>query len=199
MLARKIVTVAMIMLVATAGLSIGRMGIGRTLWDWSWTRVLRFVVMSVSTTQLYTFPSTYMKMVSDSSVHLSVCLSVCLICLSMCRSVCLSDCLLICPTVCSSADSSVLCFIQWTDNLTTHFQEQLETIEGKASFQYIGTSTGLLKFYPGTDFSVIVGVVMSTNFRTSISASDWSLLNRCDRCLKTYPPVDTYDVRSRPW
>ena len=191
MLARKIVTVTKIMLVATAGLSIGRMGIGKTLWDWSWTRVLRFVVMSVSTTRLYTSPSTYMRMVSDSSVHLPVCLSA----LSACLCVGLSACL----TVCSSADSSVLCFIQWTDNLTTHFQEQLETIEGKASFQYIGTSTGLLKFYPGTDFSVIVGVVISTNFRTSISASDWSLLNRCDRCLKTYPPVDTYDVRSRPW
>ena len=133
------------------------------------------------------------------SVCLSACLSVCLpVCLPVCL-ICLPDCLFICPTVCSSADSSVLCFIQWTDNLTTHFQEQLETIGGNASFQYIGTSTGLLKFYPGTDFSVIVGVVISAHFRTSISASDWSLLNRCDRCLKTNPPVDTYDVRSRPW
>ena len=178
-------TAAVIMSAATTELSTGRMGTGQSFGDWNWTQVLHCVVMSVSMNRLYTSPSTYLRMVRDWSVHLAG----------------LSVCLLVCPTVCSSADSSVLCFIQWTDNLTAHFQKQWETIEGKASFQYIGTSTGLLRFYPGTDISeyVLVGVVKLAIFCTSISASDWSLLNRCDRCLKTYPPVDSYDARSRPW
>ena len=55
------------------------------------------------------------------------------------------------PNTCCAADASVLCFVQWTDNLTSHFQDNRNGMSNRTlvSSQFLGGSSGILRFFPG--------------------------------------------------
>ena len=55
------------------------------------------------------------------------------------------------PDTGCAPDPSVLCFVQWTDNLTSQFQENQNGMNYQhlVVSQFLGSNSGILRFFPG--------------------------------------------------
>ncbi|CAI8008700.1 Voltage-dependent calcium channel subunit alpha-2/delta-1 [Geodia barretti] len=73
-------------------------------------------------------------------------------------------------------DPDVLCFVQWTEELSRHFTSTHSFLPYSDLTQYIGTDSRLLRFYP---------------------PFDWSALSQCNRCPLSLQ--DTFELGRRPW
>ncbi len=58
----------------------------------------------------------------------------------------------------SNADPRVICFVDWTANLTQHFRRQSDntSAESGVTYQYFGGTLGALRFFPGGDHTCII-------------------------------------------
>ena len=103
-------------------------------------------------------------------------------------------------------DPSVLCFVEWTANLTDQFSEKWEELNNihniRATNFFIGSETGACRFFPGSFvcLSVNLFVHLYCHFVFDIYfliASKWTISDDCDMC--PFQIVDTFDARNRPW
>ena len=98
-----------------------------------------------------------------------------------------------------STDPSVLCFVQWTEELTQSFSSNEIFLSNLTSLnstlsQYVGTDSRLLRFYPREKPHPLTSALKIISLSP---ASDWSALSQCNRCPLTLQ--DTFELGRRPW
>lgn len=94
----------------------------------------------------------------------------------------------------SILDPNVLCFIEWSQNLTDRFVQNwnqvIKMYNVRIGSQFIGSSSSSVRFFP-CQFSIF-------DFDDyNLVASEWTLLGDCDSC--PYERVDTFNAKNRPW